>query len=276
MAGIDRLYLWKNSMNRKMQITLLVSTVLLASCAAGTGYYYFVYHPEKVRQEALERQRQERQRKIASVKKYYQDTLSGGDITALEKLALSIQSNVQKLDFLGFSLAQMKCTPTGCAVSFSLKGGRIFNVADMTIDGKDYSPSFSATTLDYSNIPSGLNVHPWLTQWGAGKQADLPGCTSMLSAINTWNSMSSAQYQIEMSGMPSSAAADQELSVKDAINSWQLMSVKWKLQADKNISFTQLVSVLARQKIAQAFVIKSIELKDKFTLSGELVCKKGL
>lgn len=279
MATSESLYFWrKNSLrSRSMGIVILIAvTLVLLSLGGGGAYYYFVYKPEQERLANVEKQRVARQQKINALQHFYEDSLSGGSIDDFSKLLIQIYQANKKAIISGFFPQTISCDSSNCSLSYKLSERRIFNVTDIDFWGEKYSANFSKDTLDFSQIPSKLNQHPWLTMWKGKQPVALPTCTDLLSYISTWNSMVSEDLQLQLSTLPSSPVVGDEVNLKNAANSFGLLFSKWTLKISHQNPMPNLLIMLQKQQFAESFIIKSVVFDDKSTLvTGGLACKKG-
>lgn len=283
MAESNKLYFWKSrslkvgSSGKGMSALALVAVVLLLLVAGGGGaYYYFIWKPEQERLAQIEKEKLARQQKIKSVEKFYQDSLTGGSIADVHKLLAQLHMVNDRLAMLGFSPQAILCNSTDCSLSYQLNVGRIFTMTDIQMGGENHSPSFSKNTLDYTGVRSGLNNHPWLNAWKNKKAVDLPVCTDVLSYISTWNSLGGSNTEIVLNGFPASSVAKDEFVLKNAVTSFGMLFANWTITIPSEMDMTKVSLLLQKQLFADAFIIKSIEFKEKSTLvTGGLACKKG-
>lgn len=283
MAESNKLYFWKSrslnvsSPGKGTPVLVWVIVVLLLLIAGGGGaYYYLVWKPEQERLAQIEREKAARQQKIKAVEKFYQDSLTGGSITDVHKLLAQLHMVNDRLAMLGFSPKAMLCNSQDCSLSYQLNAGRIFTMTDIQVGGESYSPSFSQNSLDYTGIPSGLNNHPWLNDWKNKKPVDLPVCTDVLSYLSTWNSLGGSYNEIALKGFPASSVTNDESALKNAVMSFGMLFANWTITIPSEMAMTKVSLLLQKQLFADAFIIKSIEFKEKSTLvTGGLACKKG-
>lgn len=283
MAESNKLYFWKSrnlnvsSSGKGTPVLVWIIMVLLLLVAGGGGaWYYLVWKPEQERIAQLEREKAARQQKIKSVEKFYQDSLSGGSIADVHKLLAQLHLVNDRLAMLGFRPSAILCNSKDCSLSYQLNAGRIFTMTDIQVGQETFSPSFSKNSLDYTGVPSGLNNHPWLNDWKNKKAVDLPVCTDVLSYLSTWNSLGGSNTEIVLNGFPASSVANDESALRKAVMSFGMLFANWTVTIPSEMDMTKVSLLLQKQLFADAFIIKSIEFKEKSTLvTGGLACKKG-
>jgi len=105
---------------------------------------------------------------------------------------------------------------------------------------------------------------------------DLPVCTDVLSYLSTWNSLGGGYSEIVLKGFPASSVANDESALKNAVMSFGMLFANWTITIPSEMDMTKISLLLQKQLFADAFIIKSIEFKEKSTLvTGGLACKKG-
>lgn len=283
MAGSDKLYFWKRrnlngvaSGKRTPVLVWIILGLVLVLSGTGAAYYYLIWQPEQERLARLEAEKAARQQKINAIETFYKDSLAGGSIADVHKLFEQLRLVNHRLAMLGFSPTAILCKNTDCSLSYQLDAKRIFTLTDIDVWGESYSPSFSKNSLDYSGIPSRLNNHPWLNDWKNKKPVELPVCTDVLSYLSTWNSLGGNNTEIVMQGFPVSAVENDESALKNAVMSFGMMFATWTITIPSEMEMTRVSVLLQKQQFADAFIIKSIEFKEKSTLvTGGLACKKG-
>lgn len=283
MAESNKLYFWKSrslnvsSSGKGTPVLVWIIVVLLLLVAGGGGaWYYLIWKPEQERIAQLEREKAARQQKIKSVEKFYQDSLSGGSIADVHKLLAQLHLVNDRLAMLGFRPSAILCSSKDCSLSYQLNAGRIFTMTDIQVGQETFSPSFSKNSLDYTGVPSGLHNHPWLNDWKNKKAVDLPVCTDVLSYLSTWNSLGGSNTEIVLNGFPASSVANDESALRNAVMSFGMLFANWTVTIPSEMDMTKVSLLLQKQLFADAFIIKSIEFKEKSTLvTGGLACKKG-
>ena len=283
MAESNKLYFLKRrrrnvpASGKGPPVLVWISMVRLYLAAGGGGaWYYLVWKPEQERIAQLEREKAARQQKIKSVEKFYQDSLSGGSIADVHKLLAQLHLVNDRLAMLGFRPSAILCNSKDCSLSYQLNAGRIFTMTDIQVGQETFSPSCSKNSLDYTGVPSGLNNHPWLNDWKNKKAVDLPVCTDVLSYLSTWNSLGGSNTEIVLNGFPASSVANDESALRNAVMSFGMLFANWTVTLPSEMDMTKVSLLLQKQLFADAFIIKSIEFKEKSTLvTGGLACKKG-
>jgi Flagellar basal body-associated protein FliL. len=142
---LENVYFWKNKNGGGGALNIIIiALVLIVLCAAGGGggWYYFVKIPADQQAEQKQREIQERQSNIASVKDYYAKSLSGADFDKAIAVLGEIRKGIYPIDSLmSLESRSFSCDNKKCNLNLKLDKDALLTQPELIFWDKPYKAS---------------------------------------------------------------------------------------------------------------------------------------
>lgn len=300
---LDNLYFWKNNNGGGGAFGIItIAVVLFVLCAAGGGggWYYFVKMPADQLAEQKQREIQEKQTDIASIKDYYEKSFSGADFNTVITVLSELRKSAYPISMLlGIESRDVFCDNRKCNMHFKLDKDAILTQPEIIFWGKPYKASVPIAKkgkkdkfdLEYSNLDSKMNGNKLLAAYKSGKKdLGLYSCNEVMSYVNTYNSLIKSRHGgtsknndglLIVKNAPKSKVADLEKKLMGSVKRYDMLSGTWEITTQSRSSGAlnevgelSIQALLYKQSYKDAFLVNKIEsLKNGMKISGGLVCK---
>ncbi|MEZ6876910.1 hypothetical protein [Enterobacter sp. KBR-315C3_2022] len=300
---LENVYFWKNKNGGGGALNIIIiALVLIVLCAAGGGggWYYFVKIPADQQAEQKQREIQERQSNIASVKDYYAKSLSGADFDKAIAVLGEIRKGIYPIDSLmSLESRSFSCDNKKCNLNLKLDKDALLTQPELIFWDKPYKASVPIAKkgknekydLEYSNLDSKMTGSKILAAYKSGsKDLGLYSCNDIMSYVNTYNSLvkrgkggssKNTDEMLVIKSAPNSKVADLEKTLVGSVKRYDMLSGSWEMTTQSSSSHVldmmnelNLQTLLYKQAYKDAFLVNKIEtLKNGIKVSGGLVCK---
>lgn len=266
-------WLYRDSLSSHGRTALLFGglVVLVAAVGGGTWYYFHAKTVEK--EEQARRVAAALQQKRTNINKFYTTSLTGADSRGFLSLYTEILHSRQPITLAGFKEDSFSCTTESCSFSYQAGENTVFSVQDKAFMGVSYAPSFSENSVDYTDIPSGMNSNPVLEAFNRQEKISEPDCNDVLNYVYSYNSLVDISQRFTLNELPASSVIEDEESLQGNPDNHGLLAGKWQVSLPDD--YVSVFSFWRNQPYASSFIFQSVDGKQGILdISGTFVCKK--
>ncbi|QBM24114.1 hypothetical protein E1B03_17420 [Citrobacter arsenatis] len=277
MPGI--LYDWRNKYigadKTKSKLFIVVIILILVGIATGGTMAYLHYQDKKKQEEEKAQKLALIQRQTKNIQTFYTASLAGASPQQFITFMREVYDSRRPVELLGFTEIGYLCDSVKCSFSYELSDQTAFSTQNKIFWGEEYQPSFSENKLDYSGIPSRLDVNSAMQNYNNKKPIKAVDCNDMLNYIYSYNSLVPKDRKFNITELPSSTITADEAALPNLPESYQLLLSKWSVSIPDN--YLDMVLFWERQAYLDSTIIKSVEKINKsnsINIKGAFICKK--
>ncbi|HAT1681639.1 TPA: hypothetical protein I8Y21_002303 [Klebsiella oxytoca] len=273
MKGSLYNWLYRDTLSSRGRMALLFGTVVVLVAAVGGGTWYW-FHTQALEKEEQARQAQAAiQQKKNSIHAFYTSALSGADVQGFLGLYGEILRSRQTIELSGFTEDSFFCDTGNCKFSYLAGNNTVFNIQQKLFRNVLYPATFSANSVDYDGIPSGMGTNPTLTAFSQQAKIDEPVCNDMLNYLYSYNSLVDAGRRFTLTELPTSSVSADEASLPGNPENYGLLVGKWSVSLPDN--YVSVFSFWRDRPYSSSFIFQSVAgTKGVLNISGTFLCKK--
>lgn len=266
-------WLYRGSLSSRGRLALLFAGGVGLAGAIGGGVWYSFHARGVEAQQQAARQATAIQNRKTAIHNFYHAALTGADARGFLALYTEILRSRQPVALSGFLQDAFSCTPDSCSFSW-LSGERtVFSVQDLWFREASYPPSFSQDSVEYRDIPSGMNSNPLLEAFTRQSAISAPGCNEILNYLYSYNSLVEAGRRFTLTALPASTVSADEEAVPGNPENYGLLAGKWSVSLDDN--YVSVFSFWRDRPYSSSFIFQSVTGKQGIVdISGTFLCKK--
>lgn len=266
-------WLYRDTLSSHGRTALLFGGVVVLVAAVGGGTWYY-FHAKAVEKEERARMATAAlQQKRTNIHNFYTTALTGADTRGFLSLYTEILRSRQPVTLAGFREDDFSCTTDTCSFSYQAGENTVFSVQDKVFRGESYAPSFSQDSVDYTDIPSGMNTNPVLDAFNRQEKISEPACNDILNYVYSYNSLVDAGRRFTLTELPASSVSADEASLPGNPDNHGLLAGKWQVSLPDD--YISVFSFWQGRPYSSSFIFQSVAGKQgNLDISGTFLCKK--